>query len=43
MISRMISLQMQTQSCLQLADEAEKEHRKMADKISEHAEAVKVP
>ncbi|EAZ05811.1 hypothetical protein OsI_28048 [Oryza sativa Indica Group] len=32
---------MQTQSCLQLADEAEKEHRKMADKISEHAEAVK--
>jgi hypothetical protein len=37
----MISLQMQTQSCLQLADEAEKEHRKMADKISEHAEAVK--
>uniref|UniRef100_A0A0E0EIP6 Uncharacterized protein n=1 Tax=Oryza meridionalis TaxID=40149 RepID=A0A0E0EIP6_9ORYZ len=32
---------MQTQSCLQLADEAEKEHRKMAEKISEHAEAVK--
>uniref|UniRef100_J3MQW8 Uncharacterized protein n=1 Tax=Oryza brachyantha TaxID=4533 RepID=J3MQW8_ORYBR len=32
---------MQTQSCLQLADEAEKEHRKMAGKISEHAEAVK--
>uniref|UniRef100_A0A0E0I7V5 BED-type domain-containing protein n=1 Tax=Oryza nivara TaxID=4536 RepID=A0A0E0I7V5_ORYNI len=36
-----ISKRFKTQSCLQLADEAEKEHRKMADKISEHAEAVK--
>ncbi|KAL5230639.1 hypothetical protein ABZP36_029415 [Zizania latifolia] len=32
---------MQKQSCLQLADEAEKEHRKMTDKITERAEAVK--
>uniref|UniRef100_A0A0D9X515 Uncharacterized protein n=1 Tax=Leersia perrieri TaxID=77586 RepID=A0A0D9X515_9ORYZ len=32
---------MQTQSCLQVADEAEKEHRKVAGKISERAEAVK--
>ncbi|XP_062195183.1 uncharacterized protein LOC133898483 [Phragmites australis] len=32
---------MQTQGCLQLAEEADKEHKKMADKISERAEAVK--
>uniref|UniRef100_A0A0A9FML9 Uncharacterized protein n=1 Tax=Arundo donax TaxID=35708 RepID=A0A0A9FML9_ARUDO len=34
-------VKMQTQACLQLAEEADKEHRKMADKIAERAEAVK--
>ncbi|KAL6659401.1 hypothetical protein ACP70R_003441 [Stipagrostis hirtigluma subsp. patula] len=32
---------MQTQGCLQLAEEAEKEHKRVADKIAERAEAVK--
>lgn len=32
---------MQTQCCLQLADEADKEHKKVADKIAERAEAMK--
>ena len=34
---------MQTHGCLQLAEEADKEHRKVADKIAERAEVVKVP
>jgi hypothetical protein len=34
---------MQTQSCLQLAEEAEKEHKKVAEKISESADEMKVP
>jgi hypothetical protein len=33
---------MQTQSCLQLAEEAEKEHKKVAEKISESADEMKV-
>ncbi|KAK1609226.1 hypothetical protein QYE76_032899 [Lolium multiflorum] len=32
---------MQTQSCLQLAEEAEREHRKVAEKISESADEMK--
>nr|BAJ94506.1 predicted protein [Hordeum vulgare subsp. vulgare] len=34
-------IKMQTQSCLQMAEEAEKEHKKMAEKISERAEEMK--
>jgi hypothetical protein len=34
---------MQTHGCLQLAEEADKEHKKVADKIAERAELVKVP
>jgi hypothetical protein len=34
---------MQSHGCLQLAEEADKEQKKMADKIAEHAELVKVP
>jgi hypothetical protein len=36
------AVQMQTQSCLQLAEEAEKEHKKVAEKISESADEMKV-
>ncbi|GJN39516.1 hypothetical protein PR202_gb28640 [Eleusine coracana subsp. coracana] len=32
---------MQTQGCLQLAEEADKEHKKMVDKIAERCEVVK--
>jgi len=35
--------QMQSHGCLQLAEEVDKEQKKMADKIAEHAELVKVP
>jgi hypothetical protein len=35
--------QMQTHGCLQLAEEAEREHKKVADKITERTEVVKVP
>ena len=35
-------VQMQTQGCLQLVEEADKEHKKMTDKIAERAEAAKV-
>ena len=35
--------QMQSHRCLQLAEEVDKEQKKMADKIAEHAELVKVP
>ncbi|KAL6843090.1 hypothetical protein ACP4OV_026803 [Aristida adscensionis] len=34
-------VKMQTQGCLQLAEEAEKEHKRVADKITERVEAVK--
>ncbi|KAM0852431.1 hypothetical protein ACQ4PT_051746 [Festuca glaucescens] len=34
-------IKMQTQSCLQLAEEAEKEHKKMNEKISESADEMK--
>ncbi|XP_047090744.1 testis-specific gene A8 protein-like [Lolium rigidum] len=34
-------IKMQTQSCLQLAEEAEREHRKVAEKISESADEMK--
>ena len=34
---------MQSHGCLQLVDEVDKEQKKMADKIAEHAELVKVP
>jgi len=34
---------MQTHGCLQLAEEADKEHKKVADKIAERSEVVKVP
>uniref|UniRef100_A0A0A9DCS7 Uncharacterized protein n=1 Tax=Arundo donax TaxID=35708 RepID=A0A0A9DCS7_ARUDO len=34
-------VQVQTQGCLQLADQADKEHKKMADKIAERAKTVK--
>jgi hypothetical protein len=33
---------MHTQGCLQLAEEVDKEHRKMTDKIAERCEVVKV-
>jgi hypothetical protein len=35
-------MQMHTQGCLQLAEEVDKEHRKMTDKIAERCEVVKV-
>jgi len=38
-----LRVQMQTHGCLQLAEEADKEHKKVADKIAERAEVVKVP
>ncbi|RLM62048.1 uncharacterized protein C2845_PM14G04270 [Panicum miliaceum] len=34
-------VKMQTHGCLQLAEEADKEHKKVADKIAERAEVVK--
>jgi hypothetical protein len=34
---------MQTHGCLQLAEEADREHKKVADKITERTEVVKVP
>ncbi|KAG2581992.1 hypothetical protein PVAP13_6KG083000 [Panicum virgatum] len=34
-------VKMQTHGCVQLAEEADKEHRKVADKIAERAEVVK--
>uniref|UniRef100_A0ACD6A1L0 Uncharacterized protein n=1 Tax=Avena sativa TaxID=4498 RepID=A0ACD6A1L0_AVESA len=34
-------IKMQTQSCVQMAEEAEKEHKKMVEKISERAEEMK--
>ncbi|KAG0522764.1 hypothetical protein BDA96_07G065800 [Sorghum bicolor] len=34
-------VKMQSHGCLQLAEEADKEQKKMADKIAEHAELVK--
>ncbi|KAK3122864.1 hypothetical protein QOZ80_8AG0619420 [Eleusine coracana subsp. coracana] len=34
-------VKMQTQGCLQLAEEADKEHKKMTDKIAERCEVVK--
>ena len=38
-----LRVQMQTHGCVQLAEEADKEHKKVADKIAERAEVVKVP
>uniref|UniRef100_A0A453TBQ8 Uncharacterized protein n=1 Tax=Aegilops tauschii subsp. strangulata TaxID=200361 RepID=A0A453TBQ8_AEGTS len=32
---------MQTQSCVQMAEEAEKEHKKMLDKYSQQADDIK--
>jgi hypothetical protein len=40
--SRVPCAQMQSHGCLQLAEEVDKEQQKIADKIAERAELVKV-
>lgn len=36
------SVQIQSQACLQVMDEAEKEYKKMSDRINENIEVMKV-